>query len=175
MSGLFNMLMGRNPAAPYLLAVLGISNETAHNWPLGRLRDVYTNEDGTKVFIFTRNGGLSSKDEQVVSQNLKDKHPDYIGSVIDDFDSTYLTYEFKTPTEMIEITKQIADMTETEPPMVRFRRLLDDMQSGKKNESVDNALEVGKKIFGQIFDGKDGIVEHDKGSVEIRSFGPKEE
>jgi len=174
MSGLFNMLMGTNPAIGYLMAVLGITQETKDKWPLGRLRDAYTNEDGTKVFIFTRNGGLDQESAVQIEKNLRDHHPNYVGFEIDDFDSTYLTYEFNTPEDLLHITKQIAEMTETEPPMVRFRRLLDDMKTGKSNPMVDNAMEVGKKIFDPILNGESGVVEHGDGSVQIHQIKPED-
>lgn len=171
---LFNMLMGRNPAAPYLLGFLGITQETQEQWPLGRMRDSYTNKDGSKIFIFTRNGpsgmGLAPDERDSIEENFRENHPDYVGFEIDDFDQTYLTYEFDTPEEFREQTKEIADMTETEPPMVRFRRLIDDMEAGKKTPAVENAIEAGKKLLGPILEGKTETVKHGDGSVDVISF-----
>ncbi len=174
---LFNMLMGRNPAAPFLLAFLEITQETQEKWPLGRMRDAYTNEDASKIFIFTRNGpsgmGLTSDERDTIEENFRENHPNYVGFEIDDFDQTYLTYEFDTPEQYREQTKEIADMTETEPPMVRFRRLIDDMAAGKKNPAVENAIEAGKKLLGPILDGKSQTVKHGDGSVNVINFTPE--
>lgn len=173
---LFNMLMGVNPATPFLLGFLGISQQTKEQWPLGRMRDAYTNEDGSKIFIFTRNGpsgmGLTPEERDAIDENFR-KHPNYVGFEIDDFDETYLTYEFNTPEDFREHTKEVADMTETEPPMVRFRRLIDDMEAGKKNPAVENALEAGKKLLGPILDGSSQTVEHGDGSVHVINLTPK--
>ena len=172
------MLMGTNPATPYLLAFLGITQEAQEQWPLGRIRDSYTNEDGSKIFIFTRNGpsgmGLIPDERDVIEENFRENHPHYVGFEIDDFDHTYLTYEFNTPEEHRAHTKEIADMTEPEPPMVRFRRLIDDMEAGKKNPAVENAIEAGKKLLGPILEGKNETVEHGDGSVDVISWTSKE-
>ena len=182
---LFNMLMGTNPAAPYLFAFLGITGETAKKWPLGRIRDAYTNEEGSKIFVFTRNGpsgiGLTPDERDAIEKNLRENHPNYVGFEIDDFDQTYLTYEFDTPEEYLEQTKEIAAMTETEPPMVRFRRLISDMEAGKDNPATQNALEAGKKIFEPIVNALDGgegtreTVKHGDGSVHVVNLAPKKD
>ena len=54
---LYNMLMGRNPFSPVLLGILGITDETKDQWPLGRIRDVYTNEAADRIFVLHRNYG----------------------------------------------------------------------------------------------------------------------
>lgn len=186
MSGLYNMLCGKNPAAPHLFGILGITQQTAEQWPVGRIRDVYTNEDGTKIFIFTRNGpsgmGLTEEERDAIEKNFRENHPHYVGFEIDDFDCTYLTYEFNTPKDRLDIAKEIAEMTETDPPMVRMKRLLDDMKAGKENPAVKNAMEAGKKMLGPILqslDAADGgnideVIEHGDGAVEIFNF-PKDE
>ena len=175
---MYNMLMGRNPAVPYLLGFLGITKETADKWPVGRMRDAYTNEDGSKIFIFTRNGpsgmGLTPKERDTIEENFRENHPNYVGFEIDDFDETYLTYEFDIPEEFRAHTKEIADMTETEPPMVRFRRLIDDMKAGKKTPAVENAIEVGKKLLGPILEGKSENVKHGDGSVDVVNLTPND-
>ena len=171
------MLLGRNPASPYLLAYLGITEETKEQWNLGRLRDVYTNDEGTKIFVFTRNGpsgvGLTQEQRDEIDRNFRESHEHYVGFEIDDFDQTYLTYEFNTPPEFLEQTKEIADVTETEPPMARFRRLIDDMQSGKDNEAVRNAMEAGEKLLKPVVEGQNADVEHGDGSMVIRQISPE--
>ena len=163
------MLFGRNPATPYLFAFLGITQETAKDWEFGRLRDTYVSEDGSKIFIFTRNGNIEPEDQKAILDNLS-KHPQFVRHFIDEFDSTYCTYEFNTPVQFLEQTKQIADMTDTTTPMQRFQKLLDDMQSGKKNNQVDHALNVGEQIIGGILGGQSKSVSNEDGSVEIIHF-----
>ncbi len=53
---LYNLLHGRNPNAALLLAVLNLDGEDG-KWPTGRFRDIYPNEDGSKIILYTRNGG----------------------------------------------------------------------------------------------------------------------
>lgn len=165
---LFNMLMGRNPYSPVLLACLGIHDDTKEKYPLGRIRDVYTNEAGDRVFIFTRNGEY--EDYAHVDEALA-QHPNYVQKTIDDFDSTYATYEFTVPDDPVdvggailgeslinakELVATIANLSDTTPPMQRFRKLMADMESGEDNEQVRNALEVGKQIMKPLTDMMDG-------------------
>lgn len=156
---LYNMLMGRNPCAPLLFAALDINKETHKEWPLGRIRDAYTNEDGSKIFIFTRNGpsgmGLSEEERDKINTKIAE-HPQFVRWFLDDFDSTFCTYEFDTPEEHRDMVRGIADTTDTIPPMVRYCKLIDDMKDGKDNESVQHAKEVGKKVVEGLMRKLDG-------------------
>ena len=173
MSGLYNMLMGRNPAAPYLLACIGITEETQQNYPLGRYRDTYTNENGDRVFIFTRNYGTEWEN---VDQALG-SHPNFVQKFADDFDHTYTTYEFTVPENMSEIVKQIATMSDNTPPMVAYRKLISDMENGVKNEVVDRALKVGEGIMNSIVEtmaGKEkSEISNEDGAVVIQNLTPR--
>jgi hypothetical protein len=53
--------------------------------------------------------------------------------------------------------------------MVRYRKLIDDMEKGKDNEATRNAFDVGKKILGPIINGESGnkTITHGDGSVNI--------
>ena len=171
---LYNMLMQRNPASPYLLAALGIDQDTQDEWPLGRMRDMYTSEDGSKIFIFTRNGpsgmGLSEEERDKINTNFE-KHPQFVRWFLDDFDSTYCTYEFNTPEEYLELVQGIAEVTDTIPPLVRFNKLVEDMKAGKDNEQVANAKKVGEKLFEglerKLSGGKDEHIKTEDGSIDI--------
>lgn len=172
MSGLYNMLFGTNPAIGLLLGFLGIFKDTADKWPLGRLRDAYTNEEGTRIFIFTRNGGLDESESAKIENNFRDNHPHFVASHIDSFDSTYVTYEFGVPAEYTFAVHEIAQVTDTMPPMERMSKLLSDLHSGKDNELTKNAKEVGEKIFGAIQRGESGSIQHGDGSVDVDHFHP---
>jgi len=130
-----------NPAAADIFSILGIGVED-----FGRSRDIYLNEQGTKIFVFTRNG---HEDYDYIEEDLK-KHSHYVRSWRDDFDNTYRTYEFNVPEEHLGVALGLAEVTDTVPPMDRFKKLISDLKSGKKNEQVDRAMEVGKAILGQI-------------------------
>lgn len=183
MSGLYNMLMGRNPCLGQLFTILKI-NRT--DWPMGRVRDAYVSEDGSKIFIFTRNGpsgmGLTEEEREVINTRIA-KHPYFVRWWLDDFDETYCTYEFNTPAEHQQAADEIAKMTDTIPPMERFRKLLKDMDEGKKNEQVERAMEVGKQMAGSLekmfagdgqADTKEIVVENEDGSVVMKGFKLKD-
>lgn len=169
MSGLYSMLFGRNPASPYLLAFLGITQETAEQYPLGRIRDVYTNDEADRIFIFTRNGEY--EEYRHVDEALA-KHPNFVRKFVDDFDSTYATYEFTVPVEYQAEVKSVAENSDNTPPMEKFRKLLSDLESDKDNAMTQHAKEVGKKIFEPILSGDEGTTEIDNGlgSVSVTNF-----
>ncbi len=173
---LYNMMMGRNPISPTLLGILGITDETADKWPLGRMRDVYVTPNGRRIFLFTRNGpsamGLTPEQREDIEKNFRENHPQYVGFVIDDFDETYLTYEFRTPKHFIPAVQKIAEFTDTTPPMVRFRKVIKDMEDGVDNEGTKNAFEAGKKMMGPLMEVLDGkkpaaTATHGDGGVDI--------
>lgn len=145
---LYNMIMGRNPMSPHLLACLGITMETAEKYPLGRIRDVTTNDAGDRVFILTRNYGT---EWEHVDAALA-KHPNYITKKQETVDSTYTTYEFSVPEETKKHVKEMAEMGDNTPPMERYRQLIDDMGKGKDNEATRHAIDAGKKLLGPILE-----------------------
>lgn len=99
---MYNILHGTNSIAPFLLEILGIEqNET------GRFRDIYLNEDGTKIILLTRNGGGNRESYQVVIDKLAE-HPNYITDYDDDFDCTYAYVEFSVPDEYKDKMKQLS-------------------------------------------------------------------
>lgn len=175
MSGLYSMLMGRNPFAPYLLASLGITMETQEKYPLGRIRDVYTNDAADRIFILTRNYG---EEWEWVDEALA-KHPTYIGKTLCS-DSTYSVYEFGVPQDIPggpETVKEIAAQSDNTPAFDRYTQAIRDMQADKDNAQTRHMKEVGKKIFGPLIEQMQKGGEHHEtistefGSVEIHSFG----
>ena len=81
---LYNMLHGQNSLSPFLLGILEIDQEGG-KYQSGRFRDIYLNEDGTKVTLFTRNGGGNREEYQDLIDVLA-THPNYITDFDDDFD-----------------------------------------------------------------------------------------
>ena len=53
---MYNLMHGMNPLAGILLKMLEIDQEGS-KYSSGRFRDIYLNEDGKKIILFTRNGG----------------------------------------------------------------------------------------------------------------------
>ena len=165
--GLYNMLMGRNPFAPYLLASINITGETQEAYPLGRIRDVYTNNAADRVFILTRNYG---EEWEWVDEALA-KHPTFIQKTTCAGDETYTVYEFGVPEETKKIVKEIASVSDNTPAMDRYLQAIQDMAANKDNAQTQHMKEVGKQIaeslFGSLQDGQDKTVSNEFGSVEI--------
>lgn len=155
---LYNMLFGRNQIAPVLLAAINLDEGS-----VGRFRDCHLNDDGSEIHVFTRNGG-GNRDDYMPDFSA---HPFYLRDWDDDFDCTYATIAFKTPPEFRDAFRQLADKTDTRPPMERFAKLISDMESGKDNAAVSRALEVGGKIFEAINAGESKTVSTPDVSVNV--------
>lgn len=87
---LYNMMCGVNPAAFFILPMLG-----KHPDEYPRFRDCFVGEDKQSIEVFTRVGGNNrgcgyGEDELM-------EHPNFIKTYDDDFDSTYGTYVFSVP------------------------------------------------------------------------------
>jgi hypothetical protein len=164
---LYNALFGVNDMAPLLLKILDISPKG--KWRAGRFRDIYLNEDGTRILLYTRNGGGNREhwgdgyEENgeclcpgcVIEKHLP-KHPNYLCDYDDSFDCTYATIVFSVPEEYQEDLKKLAKSPRLAPETIseRFKRLVADMEAGKKTEETKKAEEVGKVVVAGIEDGK---------------------
>lgn len=157
----YNMLFGRNPAAELLMAMLNLTPSD-----VGRFRDCYTNNDGTEIIVFTRNGGGNREYYQGVLDALA-KHPNYIRDEDEDYDCTYASIYFHVPEPFKEHVKVLADASDTRPAMEKFKGLIDDLESGKDNATTGRALEVGKKIFAAIESGQSQKASTPEGAVQI--------
>ena len=65
-------------------------------WVSGRFRDIYLNEDGTEIILYTRNGGGNRKEYWYIFEILS-HHPNYLTDYDDDFDCTYAYIKFSIP------------------------------------------------------------------------------
>lgn len=123
---LYNLLHGTNKSAALLLKVLEL-DQSGGKWNTGRFRDIYLNEDGTKIILLTRNGGGNRED--YFPNNIV-KHPNYITDYDDDFDCTYAYIEFSVPE--------------------KFKELIGKLSTGKKpqtlKEKTDNIIAEMKKM-----------------------------
>jgi len=176
MSGLYNMLMGRNPLGPYLMAVLGFVRDAPQNAWLGRFRDVYTNDAADRIFILHRN-----YPEDDLSNRAIKLHPNFVKYVPEPTDYTYGTWEFTVPEEHAHIVKEIASLSDNTPLMDQYRKLIEDMDKGIDNEATRNAKAVGEKIIAPIIESIEGkkseserVIEHGDGSVVVMNFKKEE-
>ena|SRR3990167_10308610 len=104
---LYNILHGVNDLAPLLLKMLDL-DQPKGKFETGRFRDIYLNEDGTKIILLTRNGGGNRDSYQSVFDDLEANHPNYLTNYDDDFDCTYAYIEFSVPKEFKEDLKALA-------------------------------------------------------------------
>ena len=151
MSGLYNMLMGRNPHGPYLMAALGFVRGAEQNAWLGRFRDVYTNDTADRIFFLHRNYPENDQSNQAIKA-----HPNFLNYIPGSQDYTYGVWEFSVPEFAAQVVKDIASLGDNTPLMERYRKLIDDMGKGINNEATRNAIEVGKKILQPIIESMEG-------------------
>lgn len=144
---MYNLLFGQNSLAPLLLKILDLDQPNG-NWSSGRFRDIYLNDDGTRIILFTRNGGgnrecwdLWTENEiEGVSDTEKcscvgcnmtyrlPKHPYYICDYDDDFDPTYAYVEFRVPEEYLPLTKALATGEKPETIGEKFAKLIESLR-----------------------------------------------
>jgi hypothetical protein len=176
MSGLYNMLMGRNPHGPYLMGALGFVRGAEQNAWLGRFRDVYTNDAADRIFILHRNYPETDEFNQAIKA-----HPNFLRYIPEPTDFSYGVWEFSVPDFATDVVKQIAALGDNTPLMDRYRKLITDMEKGVDNEATRNAMEAGKKILQPIIDsvkdGKSGEqhITHGDGSVVVINVVPEKE
>jgi hypothetical protein len=156
---LYNMLLGEHPHRETLMGILKLRRRDC-----GRFRDVYCKDDGTSIYVFTRNSNMDWC--QPINEMLRNR-PDFLMSWKDSFDNTFMTFEFRTPSESIEKVKWVADQTDNRPPMVRYKELITDLGSDKDTPQVARAKKVGEKIVKQIMSDKSGKVTNESGGVDI--------
>ena len=87
---LYNTLNGMNLATFFILPML---NKHPDEYP--RFRDCFTGEDNNSIVIYTRVGG-GNRNCGFGEEELY-KHPNFIKTYDDDFDSTYGYYAFSIP------------------------------------------------------------------------------
>ena len=147
---LYNLLHGMNYLTPVLLAILDIDQKEG-KWDSGRFRDIYLNEDGTKIILFTRNGGGNR--ESYFPDEVK-THPNYITDYDDDFDCTYAYIEFSVPKGYKNLLKKLS--TGEKPRSLKEKS--DEYLAKLKKGEVEVPKEI-KEIFKQISKGKGGSFE----------------
>lgn len=129
---LYNMLHGVNPLTPILLEWLNIDQPNGE-YESGRFRDIYLNEDGTKVILYTRNGGGNREEYQYVFDQFE-SHPNYLSDYDDDFDSTYAYIEFSVPKEVEKLAKAMATGENPKTIHEKFQETIQEMESMSPDE-----------------------------------------
>ena len=179
MSGLYNMLMGKNPYATYLMGCAGHSVQSQQDYPIGRIRDVYTNDAGDRVFVLHRNyeGGEGWSDIPCseILEKMK-SHPNYVG-LHPTTDNTYWVWEFRVLGEpQLEVCKVIAEMSDNTPAWDRYKKAVDDFTNGVDNEQTRHMKAQGDKLLKPMLDQlvagemPEGTVSSADGNVVIKAF-----
>lgn len=157
--GLYNVLFGVNPLTVLLRPILDLDQDGG-KWRSGRFRDIYLNADGSRIILYTRNGGGNRKhwdDESeegegcacagcTITRHLP-KHPQYVRDWDDDFDSTYAYVEFTVPEQWQDVCTGLATGEEPATVSARFDTLVSALEAKEQTEETKRALEVGKEIF----------------------------
>jgi len=148
---MYNMLFGRNPAAPIYLAMLGLTPDDT-----GRFRDCFLQralDEEPRIIVYTRNGG-GNREEYAGTTEFLQSHPEYVNDFDDDFDCTYASYIFKVPEKFKDAVKLLLEEPgQVVDPGVRFQELLAKLNSGDKDDpQVMHAMEVGERILGPIIE-----------------------
>lgn len=90
---LYTRLFGENVYTDYLLESLGLTRDM-----FCRFRDVFLNETGDKIIVYTRCGGPNRIDYQDMYKEIRG-HDMFVTDYDDDFDSTYSYIVFNIPEE----------------------------------------------------------------------------
>lgn len=101
---LYNMLFGRNSQTDLLLAVIGFKPNDVE-----RLRDVFAEDEGATIAVYTRTGGGNRED---YPQAALYASPHFRTTFDDDFDTTYATFVFNTPPEFVDDVRNLSDVLE---------------------------------------------------------------
>jgi hypothetical protein len=126
------MLHGQNPFSSILLRVLDIDQPDG-KYQSGRFRDIYLNEDATKILLYTRNGGGNREAYQDVMDKLA-KHPDYLKDYDDNFDCTYAYIEFSIPKKHKKFVKEFMTGEKPETVMEKFTKTINEMNKMSKED-----------------------------------------
>lgn len=91
-------------------------------YPTGRFRDIYLNRDGTKIILYTRNGGGNREYYEYVFELLR-KHPNYLTDYDDDFDNTYAYIEFSVPEAYQDLCRSLSTGENPQTVAEKFNNL----------------------------------------------------
>lgn len=128
---LYNNLFSVNQHTGYFLQILDIRMEE-----IGRFRDIWLNEDGTKIILLTRNGGGNRKKFVNFTEAMRQHHPCYLKDYDDEYDATYAYFEFRVPEFAEEECKKLA--TGIKPKTLREK--FDGVQKEMENMTREQML-----------------------------------
>lgn len=131
---LYNLINGVNPATFLVLPMLG-----QHPDKYPRFRDCFIGDDEDSIVVYTRVGG-NNRNCGYGEEELY-KHPNFVKTYDDEFDSTYGYYVFSIPDEWRDDFKSLLSNTKVSDAYLEqmckvFPKLEDKFRSiFKKDES----------------------------------------
>ena len=122
-------------------------------WQSGRFRDIWLNEDGSQIILYTRNGGGNRTYYHYIFAILR-RHPNYLDDWDDDGDNTYAYISFSIPEEYKEFCKGLASGEKLESVSEKFKKTLTEMsQMDKeaigKDKRFASVMEILKRVLGE--------------------------
>ena len=138
---LYNKLFGVNPYATSLLLILGGPE-------VPRFGDCYLNE-ASEIVIVTRTGGNNREAYKAENAALT-QVPGYLRDEDDGFDHTYAYFFFAAPEDFADAIAEIKTGQGPRDPMGGFRKLIEDMKTGRETPAVAHALDVGRQILSKV-------------------------
>ena len=138
---MYNMLFQVCPLAPYLLKSLGLDHQK-----MGRMRDVYFNEECDRILVLTRNGGNNRESHQQEMAYMQ-SNPFFDKDYDEKIDNTYATLEFKIPEGLLAAAAEAKKVEMGYKPFpVRFNEMLDKMKSNKNDPDVRRIMHNMKPL-----------------------------
>lgn len=171
MSGLYNMIMGRNPRFLNLLGLIGMPSSDGHLTAFGRLRDAWISGDGETVTVLHRNYGPNGQAANDAAAKIFGFEKQEACKGFDGTeDETYQMWHFKVLRQLISLGKEEAARS-CENRWNTFMQALKDLQTGKKTPQTEKMMDVGKIIMERlkqsIESGDRNIVSNEDGAVDI--------
>ena len=141
---LYNMLFGTNPAADFLLAMLGIDR----SFP-GRFRDCYL--DGDHIVVYTRTGGGNREVYEDANEAMHTV-PGFVSDEDDDFDCTYAHFRYQVPEKFKAEIEILRDLGAGRDPRESWNNLFAKLNdpSKKDDPEVAAAMEKMKPVMEKL-------------------------
>lgn len=128
---LYNELLGENPLADKILALIDVGRAD-----FGRYRDVYLKDGGTKITVHTRIGGDNREYYEEQLETLG-RHPLFFSCYDDDFDNTYAYVVFSVGEGMLPQAAKLYKLQGGEPESIqeKFEAIYKEM-AGLRTEQM---------------------------------------
>ncbi len=151
---LYNMVMGTNPFAGMLLALLGFQKP---NEEIPRLRDCYVDQQGY-VVILTRTGG-GNRAEYAEGNAKLAALPGFVGTMDWQLDTTFAlwVYNLTDDPEADEIAQQLAGIGARMDLDAKFTAAVEDLGSPNPKPSTLAALERLRPTMKQVAEFVQGV------------------